>query len=92
MANRVAALGAGVPLTAPSADGIRRAVETALTDPAYRENAQKLADSFRARRRVRGSRRHRARGELSDSMQKRAPADSGSVFLRYVNSYSFFSR
>lgn len=44
------------------------------------------------RRRVRGSRRHRARGELSDSMQKRAPADSGSVFLRYVNSYSFFSR
>ena len=46
VANRVAALGAGVPLTAPSADGIRRAVETALTDPAYRENAQKLADGF----------------------------------------------
>ena len=47
VANRVAALGAGVPLTDPSADGIRRAVEAALTDPAYRENAQKLADGFR---------------------------------------------
>ena len=47
VANRVAALGAGVPLTDPSADGIRRAVETALTDPAYRENAQKLAGGFR---------------------------------------------
>ena len=46
VANRVAALGAGVPLTDPSADGIRRAVEAALTDPAYRENAQKLADGF----------------------------------------------
>ena len=34
-----------------------------------------------------GSRHHRARGELSDSMQKHAPADSGSVFLYYVNSY-----
>ena len=44
------------------------------------------------RRRGRGSRCHRARGELSDSMQKHAPADSGSVFLCYVNSYSFFSR
>ena len=47
MASRVAALGAGVPLTDPSADGIRRAVKTALTDPSYRENAQKLADGFR---------------------------------------------
>lgn len=47
VANRVAALGAGVPLTDPSADGIRRAVEAALTDPSYRENAQKLAGSFR---------------------------------------------
>ena len=47
VANRVAALGAGVPLTGPSADGIRCAVETALTDPSYRENAQKLADGFR---------------------------------------------
>ena len=47
MANRVAALGAGVPLTDPSADGIRRAVETALADPSYRENAQKLAGGFR---------------------------------------------
>lgn len=47
VASRVAALGAGVPLTDPSADGIRRAVKTALTDPSYRENAQKLADGFR---------------------------------------------
>ena len=47
VANRVAALGAGVPLTDPSADGIRRAVKTALTDPSYRENAQKLAGGFR---------------------------------------------
>ena len=47
VANRVAALGAGVPLTDPSADGIRRAVEAALADPSYRENAQKLADGFR---------------------------------------------
>ena len=101
VANRVAALGAGVPLTDPSADGIRRAVEAALTNPSYRENAQKLADSFRrcggaasaaVIRFRRGSRCHRARGELSDSMQKHAPADSGSVFLCYVNSYSFFSR
>ena len=43
----IAALGAGVMLTDASADGIRRAVSTALTDPAYRENARKLADSFR---------------------------------------------
>jgi len=94
VANRVAALGAGVPLTDPSADGIRRAVEAALTDPAFlpRKRAEARRQLPPLRRRGRGSRCHRARGELSDSMQKHAPADSGSVFLCYVNSYSFFSR
>ena len=47
VANRTAALGAGVMLTDASADGIRRAVEAALADPSYRESARKLADGFR---------------------------------------------
>lgn len=45
VANRVAALGAGLPL-AGTAD-IRRAVETVLADGAYRTAAQRLAESLR---------------------------------------------
>ena len=90
VANRVAALGAGVPLTDPSADGIRCAVAHRSLLPRKRAEARRRLPPLR--RRGRGLRRHRARGELSDSMQKHAPADSGSVFLCYVNSYSFFSR
>ena len=47
VANRIAALGAGVMLTDASADGVRRAVDAALSEACYRENAQKLADGFR---------------------------------------------
>ncbi len=46
VANRITALGAGMMLADVSADGIRRAVETVLTESSYRENARKLADSF----------------------------------------------
>ena len=48
VANRVEALGAGLRLTSESPAEIRRAVETILSEPSYRENAVKIADSFRA--------------------------------------------
>ena len=93
VANRVAARGAGVPLTDPAADGIRCAVETALTDPSYRENAQKLADGFR---------RSGGAVEAADAIEHAAnlvipckntlPPTAGACFLCYVNPYSFFSR
>lgn len=93
VANRVAALGAGRSAHGP----LRRRHPPRGRGRAHRSRLpRKRAEARRRlpplRRRGRGSRRHRARGELSDSMQKHAPADSGSVFLCYVNSYSFFSR
>lgn len=48
VANRVEALGAGIRLSSERPEEIKRAVETLLTKPSYRENTIKIADSFRA--------------------------------------------
>lgn len=47
VANRTAALGAGLLLNDTTDAGIRRAVDTVLGDTRYRESAQRLAEDFR---------------------------------------------
>lgn len=46
VANRTAELGAGVMLTAPTAEAIRAAVDALLTDGKYRAGAAKIRESF----------------------------------------------
>ena len=48
VAARIAQLGAGLYLKHITPDGIRSAVNMALDEPSYRENAGKIAESFRA--------------------------------------------
>lgn len=46
VADRIAALGAGLRLRSTRPGAIRRAVETVLTDPGYRTQAQAMAEEF----------------------------------------------
>lgn len=48
VAARVSRLGAGVYLRKTTPEAIRTSVEGVMKDPSYRENAVKIADSFRA--------------------------------------------
>lgn len=48
VAARVAQLGAGLYLKKTAPEAIRTALETAIKEPSYRENAEKIAASFRA--------------------------------------------
>ena len=48
VAARVEQLGAGLRLRETTPDAIRAALEKAMKDPSYRENAEKIGASFRA--------------------------------------------
>ncbi len=55
VATRTEQLGAGFRLVKSSPDAIREAVEAVLLDPAYRENAEKIAEGFRCCTGARGA-------------------------------------